>query len=55
MTPSLPTFSMARAMSSPISRSPLAEMVPTCAKVAGVGEAGTGGALACVRARARQQ
>mmetsp|Transcript_3352 Transcript_3352/g.15497 ORF Transcript_3352/g.15497 Transcript_3352/m.15497 type:complete len:385 (-) Transcript_3352:353-1507(-) len=31
MTPSLPTFSMARAMRSPISRSPLAEMVPTCA------------------------
>lgn len=24
------TFSIARAMSSPISRSPLAEMVPTC-------------------------
>src|SRR3954453_23929263 len=31
MTPSLPTFSMARAIISPISRSPLAEMVPTCA------------------------
>mmetsp|Transcript_14445 Transcript_14445/g.47426 ORF Transcript_14445/g.47426 Transcript_14445/m.47426 type:complete len:329 (+) Transcript_14445:629-1615(+) len=31
MTPSLPTFSIARAMSSPISRSPFAEMVPTCA------------------------
>ena len=30
MTPSLPTFSMALAMSSPISRSPLAEMVATC-------------------------
>mmetsp|Transcript_3507 Transcript_3507/g.11748 ORF Transcript_3507/g.11748 Transcript_3507/m.11748 type:complete len:238 (-) Transcript_3507:67-780(-) len=31
MTPSLPTFSIARAMRSPISRSPLAEIVPTCA------------------------
>ena len=31
MTPSLPTRSMARAMRSPISASPLAEMVPTCA------------------------
>lgn len=29
MTPSLPTFSMAFAMSSPISRSPLADIVPT--------------------------
>ncbi len=29
MTPSLPTFSMALAISSPISLSPLAEMVPT--------------------------
>ena len=31
MTPSLPTFSMARAIISPMSRSPLAEMVPTWA------------------------
>ncbi len=31
ITPSLPTRSMAVAMMSPISRSPLAEMVPTCA------------------------
>jgi len=31
ITPSLPTFCMASAMSSPISRSPLAEMVPTWA------------------------
>mmetsp|Transcript_1961 Transcript_1961/g.4707 ORF Transcript_1961/g.4707 Transcript_1961/m.4707 type:complete len:206 (-) Transcript_1961:21-638(-) len=31
MTPSLPTFSIARAMRSPISRSPFALMVPTCA------------------------
>ncbi len=30
MTPSLPTRSIARAMSCPISVSPLAEMVPTC-------------------------
>mmetsp|Transcript_10690 Transcript_10690/g.38706 ORF Transcript_10690/g.38706 Transcript_10690/m.38706 type:complete len:207 (-) Transcript_10690:285-905(-) len=31
MTPSLPTFSIARAIRSPISRSPLADIVPTCA------------------------
>src|SRR5512132_1556294 len=31
ITPSLPTFSMARASMSPISFSPLAEIVPTCA------------------------
>ncbi|MNE14168.1 hypothetical protein D3C80_1070310 [compost metagenome] len=31
MTPSLPTLAMARAISSPISASPLAEMVPTWA------------------------
>jgi hypothetical protein len=31
MTPSLPTFFMASAIISPISVSPLAEMVPTCA------------------------
>ena len=31
MTPSLPTFCIARAIISPISRSPFAEMVPTCA------------------------
>lgn len=30
MTPSLPTRSIARAMSWPISVSPLAEIVPTC-------------------------
>ena len=30
MTPSLPTRSIARAMSFPISSSPFAEMVPTC-------------------------
>ena len=29
MTPSFPTFSIALAMSSPIARSPLAEIVPT--------------------------
>ena len=33
MTPSLPTRSIARAMRSPISRSPLAEIVPTCKQV----------------------
>jgi hypothetical protein len=31
MTPSLPTFSMASARILPMSGSPLAEMVPTCA------------------------
>src|SRR5215217_8426931 len=36
MTPSLPTFSMACAIISPISRSPLAEMEPTCATSAEV-------------------
>src|SRR4028119_952618 len=36
MTPSLPTFCMARAIISPIPRSPLAETVPTCAVSASV-------------------
>jgi hypothetical protein len=31
ITPSLPTFCMARAIISPISLSPFAEIVPTCA------------------------
>ena len=34
MTPSLPTRSIARAMSCPISVSPLAEIVPTCGTIA---------------------
>ena len=34
ITPSFPTFSMALAIKSPISLSPLAEIVPTCAKKA---------------------
>ena len=35
MTPSFPTFSIARPINSPISRSPLAEIVATCFKVLG--------------------
>jgi hypothetical protein len=31
MTPSFPTFSIASAMMAPIARSPLAEIMPTCA------------------------
>ncbi len=38
MTPSLPTRSMALAISSPISDSPFAEMVPTCTLLGGQSE-----------------
>lgn len=50
MTPSLPTFSIARAMRSPISRSPLAEMVATCS-----GETEVAAARSSAPSRAHQE